>query len=308
LPNRKNVRFHATCEDAEMAGFRPCKRCQPTADRLEQRRAEVVARACRFIEEAVEPPSLDQIADAVAMSPYHFHRLFKEQTGVTPKAYADAQRVRRVRGELARGAEVTDAIYGAGFNSNSRFYATANEALGMPPKSFRAGGAGAVIRFAVGKCWLGSILVAATDKGVCAILLGDEPDDLVRDLQDRFPKAELVGGDRKFERLVAAVVGFVERPEVGLDLPMDIRGTAFQQRVWDALRAIPAGSTTSYAAIARQIGRPKSVRAVGQAIAANPLAVAIPCHRVVRSDGSLCGYRWGVQRKSELLRRERGAS
>ena len=309
LPLRKNVRFHATCENAERAGFRPCKRCQPNKAGLGERAAaSLVARACRLIEEADSPLSLDCLASAVGVSRFHFHRMFKAHTGVTPKAYAAAHRAKRVRSELARRASVTEAIYAAGFNSNSRFYATANQALGMTPKSFRSGGAGATIRFAVSQCSLGSILVAATDNGVCAILLGDDPGDLVRDLQDRFPKAELVGGDRKFEQLVAAVVGFVERPAVGLDLPLDIRGTAFQQRVWEALRAIPAGSTTSYVAVARQIGRPKSARAVGQAIAANPLAVAIPCHRVVRSDGSLSGYRWGVKRKSELLRRERAVS
>jgi AraC family transcriptional regulator of adaptative response/methylated-DNA-[protein]-cysteine methyltransferase len=308
LPLRKNVRFHSTCEDAERAGFRPCKRCQPREAGLDKRHTSVVARACRMIEEAESPLSLDDVASAVGMSRFHFHRIFKAHTGVTPKAYAAAHRAKRVRSELAHRASVADAIYAAGFNSNSRFYATANDALGMTPKSFRSGGAGATVRFAVSQCWLGSILVAASDKGVCAILLGDDPGDLVRELQDRFPKAELVGGDREFERLVAAVVGFVEQPAAGLDLPLDIRGTAFQQRVWEALRAIPVGSTTSYAKIARQIGRPKSARAVGQAIAANPLAVAIPCHRVVCSDGSLSGYRWGVKRKRELLRRERGVS
>ncbi len=228
----------------------------------------------------------------------------KSTTGVTPKAYGAAHRARRVRDELPRSQTVTDALYEAGFNSNGRFYATASEILGMTPTDFRAGGAGAAIRFAVGECSLGSILVAATDKGVCAILLGDEPQSLVRDLQDRFPRANLIGGDRGFEQLVAKVVGFVEAPALGLDLPLDVRGTAFQQRVWQALRAIPAGATASYTDIAKRIGAPKAVRAVGLACAANAIAVAIPCHRVVRTDGALSGYRWGVERKRALLARE----
>jgi AraC family transcriptional regulator of adaptative response/methylated-DNA-[protein]-cysteine methyltransferase len=239
------------------------------------------------------------------MSRYYFHRVFKAHTGLTPKGYAAAHRSHRVRHELAQSATVTSAIYGAGFNSNSRFYESSNELLGMTPKSFRAGGSGIVIRFAIGETWLGPILVAASDKGVCAILLGDDPAELAHDIEDRFPEAELVGGDADFEQLVAKVVGFVEMPSIGLDLPLDIRGTAFQQRVWEALREIPLGSTVSYADIAERIGQPKSVRAVAQACGANALAVAIPCHRVVRTDGSLSGYRWGVERKEKLLRRER---
>ncbi|HKB61515.1 MAG TPA: methylated-DNA--[protein]-cysteine S-methyltransferase, partial [Burkholderiales bacterium] len=213
-------------------------------------------------------------------------------------------RAQRVREELPRSGTVTEAIYGAGFNSNGRFYATSSEVLGMTPTNFRSGGTGASIRFAVGECSLGAILVAATDKGVCAILLGDAPEALVRELEDRFPKATLVGGDEGFEQWVAKVVGFVEAPALGLDLPLDVRGTAFQQRVWRALREIPAGSTASYTEIAERIGAPKSVRAVGQACASNAIAVAIPCHRVVRNDGALSGYRWGVERKRALLERE----
>jgi AraC family transcriptional regulator, regulatory protein of adaptative response / methylated-DNA-[protein]-cysteine methyltransferase len=226
---------------------------------------------------------------------------------VTPKAYADAHRAKRVRDELAQRDTVTEAIYGAGFNSSGRFYAASSVLLGMTPTAFRAGGNGASIRFAVGECSLGSILVAATDKGVCAIQFGDDPDTLVRELQDRFPKARLIGGDESFEQLVAKVVGFVEAPARGLDLPLDVRGTAFQQRVWQALREIPSGATATYARIAERIGRPKAVRAVAQACASNGIAVAIPCHRVVRNDGALSGYRWGVERKRALLERERAA-
>ena len=249
-------------------------------------------------------PTLDDLARAAGMSRFHFHRVFKAVTGVTPQQYAAAHRAGRVRRELRESATVTDAIYGAGFNSNGRFYATAAEMLGMKPTDFRAGGAGASIRFAVGECSLGSILVAASDKGVCAITLGDDPDQLARDLQDRFPNATLTGGDADFEAWVAKVVGFVETPRLGLDLPLDVRGTAFQQRVWRALSAIPVGSTASYSEIARRIGAPGSVRAVAQACGANPLALAIPCHRVVRSDGDVSGYRWGVERKRALLNRE----
>jgi AraC family transcriptional regulator of adaptative response/methylated-DNA-[protein]-cysteine methyltransferase len=249
-------------------------------------------------------PRLAELAERVGLSSYHFHRVFKQVTGLTPRAYAAAQREQRVREELGRGGTVTAAIFDAGYNSNSRFYERSSEVLGMTPTSYRAGGANADIRFAIGECSLGAILVAQSQRGVCAILLGDDPEVLVRDLQDRFPRANLIGGDSDFERLVATVVGFVEAPKIGLDLPLDVRGTAFQQRVWQALREIPAGKTASYTEIAKRIGCPSAVRAVAQACGANALAVAIPCHRVVRSDGSLSGYRWGVERKRELLEKE----
>ena len=307
LARRENVDFHLTREDAERAGFRPCKRCRPNEAGLAERHAAAVAKACSLIDAADEMPSLDALADAVGLSRYHFHRVFRAVTGVTPKAYADARRGERVRQELARSETVTQAIYGAGFNSNGRFYAASDNLLGMTPTEYRAGGNGNVIRFAVGECSLGSILVAATDKGVCAIEFGDDPDALVHALQDRFPKAQLVGGDHTFEQLVAKVVGFIEAPARGLDLPLDIRGTAFQKRVWNAIRDIPAGATASYAELARRIGRPSASRAVAQACASNTLAVAIPCHRVVRRDGGLSGYRWGVERKEALLTRETAA-
>jgi AraC family transcriptional regulator of adaptative response/methylated-DNA-[protein]-cysteine methyltransferase len=271
---------------------------------IAERQTAAVARACRLIEESEEIPNLDDLAESVGMSSYHFHRVFKAHTGLTPRKYAASHRSRRVRNELTECRTVTEAIYGAGFNSNSRFYESSSEVLGMTPTTFRAGGSGTSIRFAVGESWLGPILVAASDKGVCAILLGDDPDALARELQDSFPNAEIIGDDADFERLVATVVGFVENPSIGLDLPLDIRGTAFQQRVWEALRHIPVGSTASYTEIAERIGQPEAVRAVAQACGANNLAVAIPCHRVIRTDGELSGYRWGVQRKNRLLRRE----
>ena len=305
---RENVGFHESQAAAEAAGFRACKRCKPDQGDLDARRAMAVAAACRAIETAEEQPSLDALAATVGLSAYHFHRIFKAQTGVTPKAYADAHRAGRVRAALGGSESVTDALHGAGFNSAGRFYAASGELLGMTPTAFRAGGTGAAIRFAVGQCSLGAILVAVTARGVCAISLGDDPDVLVRDLQDRFPHATLEGADADFDRLVAQVVGFVEEPGRGLALPLDVRGTAFQQQVWQALVQIPAGRTESYAAIAERIGRPTAVRAVATACAANTLAVAIPCHRVVRTDGSISGYRWGVERKAALLKRERAAT
>jgi AraC family transcriptional regulator of adaptative response/methylated-DNA-[protein]-cysteine methyltransferase len=304
LARPENVRFHATCQDAEAAGFRPCKRCKPGEASLGDLQSKKIAAVCRLLERSEEIPTLAELAQSAGLSPYHFHRLFKAATGLTPKQYAVAQRDNRVRKKLASKGTVTEAMYAAGHNSSGSFYRTANQVLGMTPSSYRAGGARMEIRFAVGECSLGSILVAQSDRGICAILLGDDPEALTRDLQDRFPKAELMGGDLKFEKLVAKVVGLIETPTIGLALPLDIRGTAFQQRVWDALRQIPPGTTASYSEIAMKIGAPKSVRAVAQACAANALAVAIPCHRVVRIDGSLSGYRWGVDRKKALLERE----
>jgi AraC family transcriptional regulator, regulatory protein of adaptative response / methylated-DNA-[protein]-cysteine methyltransferase len=277
LAQREHVQFHATCDAAEQASFRPCKRCCPNAAAL---------------------------AKAAGMSRYHFHRVFTAITGVTPKAYAAAHRAQRVRDALSRTATVTEAIYRAGFHSHGRFYATSSEVLGMTPTHLRSGGHGTTIWFAIGECSLGAILVAKSDRGVCAIPLGDDPDELARDLQDRFPRANLIGDDGAFEQLVAQVVDFVEAPGIGLDLPLDVRGTAFQQRVWQALREIPAGETASYTDIANRIGSPNSVRAVAQACAANAPAVAIPCHRVVRNDGGLSGYRWGMERKRAQLEKE----
>ena len=303
-PNPKNVQFHRTCADAELAGFRPCRRCRPDQPSLLQQHARMVANICRVIEAAAEIPSLASLAARSGLSPSHFHRVFKAVTGVTPRAYATAHRARRVGQELRRRKTVTEAVYDAGFNSGGRFYEASDRLLGMTPTRYRAGGADTEIYFAVGECTLGSILVAQSAKGVCAILLGGAPDPLVRDLQDRFPRATLVGGNAAFETVVARVIAFVESPGLGLDLPLDVRGTAFQQRVWQALREIPAGSTASYTEVATRIGEPRAARAVARACAANPLAVAIPCHRVIRTDGVLSGYRWGVERKRRLLTRE----
>jgi AraC family transcriptional regulator of adaptative response/methylated-DNA-[protein]-cysteine methyltransferase len=303
----ENVQFHSSCEDAERAGFRACKRCKPNQPPLVEQHAAKVTEICRLIEAAETAPALDELASKAGLSPYHFHRVFKAVTGLTPKAYAVAHRANRMRTELDRSGTVTAAIFDAGYNSNGRFYEKSDEVLGMTPSNYRAGGANTAIHFAIGECSLGSILVAASQRGVCAVLLGDDPDALARDLQDKFPRAHLIGGDKAFEQIVAKVVGFVEAPGVGLDLPLDVRGTAFQQRVWQALKKIPVGTTASYSDIAKQIGSPSAVRAVAQACAANMLAVAIPCHRVVRNDGALSGYRWGVERKRALLDREASA-
>jgi AraC family transcriptional regulator, regulatory protein of adaptative response / methylated-DNA-[protein]-cysteine methyltransferase len=304
-PRRENVCFHATAAEAQRAGFRPCKRCRPNVDPLYHEHAATVAKACQLIHESSEAPDLATLADMVGLSPSHFHRVFKSATGVTPKAYSMARRSERARQQLAQSGNVTSAIQRAGFKSNGRFYASASAILGMTPKRFQRGGQGTVIRFAVGRCSLGVILVAATDVGICSISLGDDSETLVRELQECFPNATLVRGDKKFEKLIANVVRFVERPSIGLALSLDVRGTAFQQRVWQMLRQIPCGQIATYSQIAKRLRMPRSVRAVASAIAANPIAVAIPCHRVIRSDGSLSGYRWGVGRKAALQKRER---
>ena len=281
------------------------KKNPSTSVDISQRHAALVAQACKRIDVAEQAPSLNQLADQAGLSPHYFHRVFKGITGLTPKAYADAHRANAIRARLATGiGSVTDAIFDAGYNSNSRFYEQADAVLGMQPRQYRAGGADTRIMFALAQCSLGAILVARSEKGVCAISLGDNADVLLRALQDRFPRAELVGGDAVFEKLVAKVIGLIEAPNLGIDLPLDVRGTAFQQRVWQALQQIPAGQTASYAQIAEAIGSPRSVRAVAGACAANTLAIAIPCHRVVCSDGGISGYRWGVARKRELLLRE----
>lgn len=303
-PRPENVRFFATVADAEHAGYRPCRRCTPDQPPRAEQHAALVARLCRQIEHAERPPSLEQLAASAQMSASHLHRLFKAATGVTPRAYAAAHRARTLRRELDHSHTITEAIYHAGYTASSRFYAESDRVLGMTPKNYRAGGANTVIRFAVGECALGAILVAASPRGIVSVALGDDPDALGRDLQDRFVNAEFIGGDPEFEELVARVVGLVESPRIGLDLPLDVRGTAFQLRVWNALRSIPPGAKLSYAELARRIGTPTATRAVARACAANTLAVLIPCHRVVRSDGGLSGYRWGVERKRELLERE----
>lgn len=305
--NPKNVRIHAALAEAKATGCRPCKRCNPDGLSVEAENAVLIAKACRMIEQGEQQPSLPELAAAAALSPGYFHRLFKTMTGLTPKAYGAAHRAGRVRERLGKTRTVTEAIYDAGFNSSGRFYEQAEQILGMTPSRFRSGGVNEEIRFAVGQSSLGAVLAASSRNGVVCILMGDDADGLVRELQDRFPRASILGGDRDYEALVARVVGFVEQPGLGLDLPLDIRGTAFQQRVWQALRRVPVGQTVSYAEIAQRIGAPRAVRAVAGACAGNRIALAIPCHRVVRHDGALSGYAWGVERKRSLIERERAA-
>jgi AraC family transcriptional regulator of adaptative response/methylated-DNA-[protein]-cysteine methyltransferase len=308
LPRRENVEFFDSPKAAEAAGYRPSQRHHGDRTSAAAARAALIASVCRRLEASDVGLTLEQLAEEAGMSPFHFHKVFKAETGLTPKAYAAAARAKKLREELsADHGSVTGAIYSAGFGSSSRFYESAGRMLGMHARDYQAGGAGMAIRFAVGQCSLGAVLVAQSARGICAILFGDEPEQLVRDLQDQFPKAELVGGDSDFERLVAHVVGFLEAPALGLNLPLDVRGTAFQERVWRALSEIPVGATVSYAELAERIGAPSAVRAVAQACGKNRIAVAIPCHRVVRRDGDISGYRWGVERKRALLERERHA-
>ena len=303
-PKPENVRFFDTQDAAEQAGFRACKRCKPRGATLAEEHATLVTQVCGWIEANERMPVLAALAKQAKVSPWHLHRVFKAVTGVTPRAYAAALRAQRVRGALTRGAAVTQAMYGAGFNSSGRFYEKSNAILGMTPGQYRAGGAATGIRYAHGACSLGVVLVGATERGVCAILLGDSARALLQQLHARFPRAQCVAGGAAFQRTVKRVVRLVENPARGITLSLDVRGTAFQQRVWQALQAVPAGSTISYSDLAQRIGAPKAVRAVAGACAAYALAVAIPCHRALRADGGLAGYRWGVARKRALLARE----
>jgi AraC family transcriptional regulator of adaptative response/methylated-DNA-[protein]-cysteine methyltransferase len=308
LPRRENVRFFATPGEAERAGFRPCKRCRPQLPTTSDADSDAVTRACRLIEAADTPPRLQALADAVGLSRHHFHRLFKRTVGVTPKEYTMMVRQGRLQASLRENASVTRAIYDAGFGSTSRVYESASGTLGMTPGSYRNGAAGLDIRFAVARSSLGWLLVAATERGICAIELDESAESLTDCLRRRFPLARLVEDDPTFADWVARVTATVEAPGNGVDLPLDVRGTAFQRSVWRALQAIPVGTTMSYGEVARRLGQPTAARAVAAACAANSLAVAIPCHRVVRGDGDLGGYRWGTDRKRTLLDREAAAT
>jgi AraC family transcriptional regulator of adaptative response/methylated-DNA-[protein]-cysteine methyltransferase len=304
-PKPQNVSFFASAASAEAAGFRACKRCRPERPETWQQNTQIVAEICRLIETADDIPDLDALAKKSGFSPFHFHRVFKAATGVTPRQYALAHRAKRVREQLTNGARVTDAIIDAGYGSSSRFYENSDKVLGMKPTDYRAGGINTEIRYAIGKSSLGNILVAGTERGVCAIFLDDDADSMIVELKRRFPKADIQPGGADFAETVAKVVAFSEAPKNGLDLPLDLQGTAFQQRVWNALREIPVGETRTYGEIARKIGSPDAVRAVGTACGANNVSLIVPCHRVVGSTGALTGYRWGVARKKTLLEREK---
>ncbi len=307
-PLPENVRFHHTTSQAEAAGYRACRRCRPDVPPLAERQAGMIAALCQAMEKAETPLSLGDLAELAGVSMYHLHRTFKTVTGVTPKAYMNEVRNRRMRDNIVGKRSITAAVYSSGYGSSSRFYEQAGRRLGMQPKTFRRGGVDASIVFSVAPCWLGFVLVAASEKGVCAISMGEKRAVLIKELHSLFPEARRITGDTEFDALVRQVVSYIEQPSIGLDLPLDVRGTVFQHRVWQALRTIPSGTTVSYAELAKRIGSAKAVRAVARACAANTLAVAIPCHRVVRSDGGLAGYRWDEKRKRALLDREKKAA
>jgi AraC family transcriptional regulator of adaptative response/methylated-DNA-[protein]-cysteine methyltransferase len=305
LARRENMAFHASTEAAERAGFRPCKRCRPLDASLAEQHAAAIAGACRRIDTAEgENVPLATLAAEAGLSPHYFHRLFRGVTGITPREYAAARRAERLKDALRSGGTVTHALYEAGFNSSSRMYEGADAMLGMTPGAYARGGAGVAIRHAVAQTSLGPVLVAATERGVCSVRFGESPAALEAELRAQFPQASFAPATPAFGRWVRDIAAYIDAPQGALDIPLDVRGTSFQQRVWKALRAIRAGRTASYAEIAKKIGHPAAVRAVAQACAANPVAVVVPCHRVVRSDGGLSGYRWGVERKRKLLERE----
>lgn len=300
---RQNVRFYPDAGSALAAGFRPCKRCQPDKAHPQQQRLDKIARACRLLEQDA-PVTLAELAQSVALSPYHFHRQFKAVTGMTPKAWQQAFRARRLRATLSASETVTDAVLAAGFPDSSSYYRQADASLGMTARQFRRGGDDAQVAYALSDCALGRCLVAESARGICAILLGDSDAQLLGELQQIFPHAQREPGSADFRERVAQVIRRLDNPDAPFTLPLDLRGTAFQLQVWQALRDIPAGETVSYQTLARNIGRPGATRAVARACAANKLAIVIPCHRVVRGDGALSGYRWGSTRKAQLLQRE----
>jgi AraC family transcriptional regulator, regulatory protein of adaptative response / methylated-DNA-[protein]-cysteine methyltransferase len=306
-PRPENVAYYETAEAAEAAGFRPCKRCRPREGSPAERHVAAIGRACALIRASDRLPSLAELADAAGISRFHFHRVFKQITGATPRDWGKAHRMGRLADRLEAGEGVAEAVYGAGFGASSRAYEAAPNGLGMTPGARRDGGKGETIRYTVVSTWLGLALVAATERGVCMTALGDDSAGLEADLRRRFPAATLVAADATLCGWTERVVRYITRPAEQLDLPLDIRGTAFQAQVWRALQKIPPGQTATYTEIAAALGRPKAVRAVAQACAGNKLAVLVPCHRVVRTDGDLAGYRWGVERKRALLAREREA-
>ena len=304
LPLRKNVAFFETTEAAEAAGFRPCKRCRPNDSSQADRHIAAVERACALIRRSDALPSLDELADAAGISRYHFHRVFKQITGATPREWGKAYRLGRFADRLDAGEKVTEAVYASGFGASSRAYEAAPLGLGMTPAARRAGGRGETIRFTTVRTALGWALVAATARGICMTALGDDKAPLEADLRRRFPAALIWPADEQLKRWAERIVTFVTDPGEQPDLPLDIRGTAFQARVWRALQKVPPGKTATYTEIAEALGQPKAVRAVAAACAANKLALLVPCHRIVRRDGDLAGYRWGVERKRALLAAE----
>ena len=305
LPNRANVEYFTTYNDAEKAGYRACKRCNPTSDSKVLEIEKKIIHACRIIEESETHLKLDELAARVKLSPYHFHRVFKKIVGVTPKQYASRNQSQRFQKSLKTSPSITDAIYSAGFGSSGSAYDKTHDQIAMRPKDYRKGGIGITITYGLAHCFLGWVIVAATDRGICAIEFGDDPDTLPDQVQTRFPNARLKKADVGFASLIKEVVDFIKAPEEQFQLPLDIQGTAFQQRVWNVLRQIKPGKTLSYSDVANRIGNPNAVRAVASACASNKLAVVIPCHRVISKDGKVSGYRWGTERKKMLLESEK---
>jgi AraC family transcriptional regulator of adaptative response/methylated-DNA-[protein]-cysteine methyltransferase len=303
-PRRENVTFYETAAEAEAAGFRPCKRCRPNEASSGERHIAAVERACALIRSHDTLPSLAEMASAAGISRFHFHRVFKQVTGTTPREWGKAHRLDRFADRLAAGEDIAQSAFAAGFGASSRAYAAAPNGLGMTPGARRRGGKGEHIRFTIVSTWLGWALVAATDRGICMTALGDDRAALETDLRRRFSAAELVPADDELAGWAERVVRFITAPGEQPDLPLDVRGTAFQAQVWRALQKIPPGRTMTYSEIAATLGRPNAVRAVAQACASNKLAVLVPCHRVIRADGDLAGYRWGIERKEALLGRE----
>lgn len=304
LPLPENVRFFPDVAAAIEAGFRPCKRCRPAGNTPEQQRINRVAQACRMMAQSPEPLTLDALARAVAVSPYHFHRMFKAITGLTPAAWQRALRAGRLRAGLLEGQGITDAALAAGFNSLTTFYRQREDALGMSSKDYRHKGQSQTLCWATGHSELGECLVAESERGICAVLLGDDEASLVAELAARFPAAHCVKDEARLNVHLQRVLELIARPGQSVDLPLDLQGTAFQLQVWQALRAIPAGQTLSYQALAARLGKPAAIRAVASACGANKLAIIIPCHRIIRGNGELAGYRWGIHRKAALLDRE----
>jgi len=300
-PKRENVIFFDSPHAAEGAGFRACLRCRPHEPAPN---TQAVIRACALIERSETPPGLERLAEEAGLSRFHFHHMFKRQLGMTPKQYADALRHERARQALASGNSVTEAIYDAGYENPARFYQQAAVVLGMRPGDYKAGGRHQAIWYALTQSTLGRALIAGTARGLCAIFLGDQDDVLRVDLKARFPQARLIAADEGMAEWVARTIAYIDWPEGLFQLPLDVQGTAFQQKVWAALRDIPLGETATYAEVAQFVDRPSATRAVANACGANPVAVAVPCHRVCRADGGLGGYRWGVERKRLLLSRE----
>jgi AraC family transcriptional regulator, regulatory protein of adaptative response / methylated-DNA-[protein]-cysteine methyltransferase len=301
IPQRGNVSFYASAQAAQRDGYRACLRCTPDGASQREQQTQAVVQACRALEASPERISLQALAELVGLSPHHFHRVFKAVTGVTPLAYFKARQKAQIGQSLHTTGTVTEAMYDAGFSSSGRFYENTHAMLGMTPSAYKAGGAGEHIRAAVRPCALGLVLVAATQRGVCTIEFGDDAAELMQRVQQRFPQAQVQAEDAQFADWLGQLLAHIQQPARALQLPLDVRGTAFQQQVWQALQAIPLGETLSYTEVAQRIGKPKAVRAVASACASNVLAVAIPCHRVLRGTGELSGYRWGVDRKRSLL-------